>query len=78
MPRFVLNGEVEEAAEGTVLASFLIARGASRKSVSGEPRGALCGMGICQECRVTIDGLPHQRACMVLVREGMEVAIEGA
>lgn len=44
-----------------------------RTSVTGEPRGALCGMGICQECRVTIDGHPHERACMTACRDGMEV-----
>jgi sarcosine oxidase subunit alpha len=45
-----------------------------RYSVSGEPRGALCAMGICYECRVTIDGAPHRRACLELCRAGMEVA----
>jgi sarcosine oxidase subunit alpha len=30
-------------------------------------------MGICHECRVTIDGLPHQRACLVPVAEGLVV-----
>jgi sarcosine oxidase subunit alpha len=40
------------------------------------PRGALCGMGICGECRVTIDGQPHQRSCLVLCREGLEVTTD--
>jgi predicted molibdopterin-dependent oxidoreductase YjgC len=44
-----------------------------RASVSGEPRGPLCGMGICFECRVTLDGVRHSRACLVTVRDGMEV-----
>ncbi len=35
-----------------------------RRSVSGEPRGVLCAMGICFECRVEISGVPHRRACM--------------
>jgi sarcosine oxidase subunit alpha len=30
-------------------------------------------MGICYECRVTIDGVAHQRACMTLVVEGMAI-----
>jgi sarcosine oxidase subunit alpha len=42
-------------------------------SVSGEPRGPLCGMGICFECRVTIDGRAHQRACQIPCRSGMQV-----
>ena len=45
-----------------------------RTSVSGEARGPLCGMGACFECRVTIDGEPHRRACLETVREGMDVA----
>ena len=44
-----------------------------RSSVSGEPRGGLCGMGICQECRVTVDGRRHVRACVTLCEDGMEV-----
>jgi thioredoxin reductase len=44
-----------------------------RRSVTGEPRGVLCAMGICFECRVTIDGRPHRRACMEIVHEGMDV-----
>ena len=45
-----------------------------RKSVTGESRGPLCGMGICFECRVTIDGVAHQRSCNILAADGMEVA----
>jgi sarcosine oxidase subunit alpha len=60
----------------TVAAAVLLAGGCSfRRSVSGEPRGPLCGMGICFECRVAIDGRPHQRSCQLLCREGMEVTL---
>jgi predicted molibdopterin-dependent oxidoreductase YjgC len=48
-----------------------------RRSVSGEPRGPLCGMGICFECRVSIDGRPHCRSCQVVCRSGMEVRTDG-
>jgi sarcosine oxidase subunit alpha len=33
----------------------------------------LCGMGICFECRLTIDGIGQQRSCQTLVRDGMEI-----
>lgn len=46
---------------------------AFRRSVSGEPRVPLCGMGICQECRVEIDGVPSRRACLVSVEDGLLV-----
>jgi hypothetical protein len=61
-------------AETTVAAALLIAgEMAFRVSVSGEPRGPLCGMGICFECRVTIDGEPHARSCQIACRSGMRV-----
>ena len=47
--------------------------GATRTSVTGQPRGPVCGMGICFECRVTIDGVAHRRGCMEAVRAGMEI-----
>ena len=60
---------------GTNLASALANHGlrSLRRSVRGEPRGALCGMGVCQECRVTLDGRAHVRACTVLCRAGLRV-----
>ena len=45
----------------------------TRRSVSGELRGPLCGMGVCQECRVTIDGVRHRLACQTLCAQGMTV-----
>ncbi|MBY0239385.1 MAG: (2Fe-2S)-binding protein [Burkholderiaceae bacterium] len=45
----------------------------TRTSVSGLPRGPVCGMGICQECRVTIDGRAHQLSCQTLCQPGMDV-----
>jgi len=60
----------------TVAAAVLLAgRSAFRRSVSGELRGPLCGMGICFECRVAIDGQLHVRSCQMLCREGMEVTL---
>jgi predicted molibdopterin-dependent oxidoreductase YjgC len=47
-----------------------------RRSIGGEPRGPLCGMGICFECRVTIDGGPHQRSCNLLCAAGMRIVTE--
>jgi sarcosine oxidase subunit alpha len=44
-----------------------------RRSVNVQPRAALCGMGVCFECRVRIDGNDHVRACMTPVCEGMQV-----
>jgi D-hydroxyproline dehydrogenase subunit gamma len=46
---------------------------AFRRSARGDARGPLCGMGTCYECRVTIDGVSHRRACLVPVADGMEI-----
>ena len=60
---------------GITVAAALLANGmrAFRRSVSGEPRAALCGMGVCHECQVTIDGIASQRSCLVPVEQGMRI-----
>ncbi len=49
------------------------APGITRRSVSGMLRAPLCGMGICQECRVTINGNPHNLACQTMCVAGMQI-----
>lgn len=68
------GASVDVEAGSTVAAALALAgvRG-SRVSASGEPRAALCGMGVCQECRVTIDGRAHSLACQTLCRDGQVV-----
>lgn len=70
-----LDGRDVTVPAGTTVAAALWNAGvyAFRTSVSGEPRGPLCGMGVCFECRVTIDGVAHRRACLVSCAAGMEV-----
>jgi D-hydroxyproline dehydrogenase subunit gamma len=70
-----VNGRALEVADGTVVAAAIAQAGVSRfrHSVMGQPRGPLCGMGICMECRVTIDGQAQVRSCMTLCAPGMEV-----
>lgn len=74
-----INGEsLHVPAGSTVAAAVLIAQTATfRRSVSGEARAPLCGMGICYECRVTIDGQAHARSCQIVCAEGMEVQTDG-
>jgi D-hydroxyproline dehydrogenase subunit alpha len=78
MPELVqvrVNGMVVEVASGSMVSTAVsLARGVPyRRSVRNEPRAPLCGMGICFECRVNIDGEPHLRSCLVPCEEGMEV-----
>lgn len=60
----------------TVAVAMMRAGDACRTSVTGELRGPLCGMGICFECRVVIDGIPHCRSCQILCEPGMDVRSE--
>ncbi len=71
-----IDGRGVTVPAGITIAAALAmhAAGVTRRSVSGALRAPVCGMGICQECRVTIDGHPHRLACQTLCMEGMQVA----
>jgi D-hydroxyproline dehydrogenase subunit gamma len=72
----VLDSSPITAFEGETVATVLLAQGqiATRMTVRGEPRGIFCGMGVCFDCLVVVDGVPNTRACMTWVREGMQVS----
>jgi aerobic-type carbon monoxide dehydrogenase small subunit (CoxS/CutS family) len=72
---FTVNGTRVQVAAGTTVAAAILMSGVNvfRHSISGEPRGPLCGMGICFECRVTVDGRQHVRSCQLFARNGMAV-----
>ncbi len=72
-----INGRQMLVNEGTsVAAAVTMAGEPCRYSLHGKPRAALCGMGVCMECRMTINGVPHRRACQLLCAPGMEVVTE--
>lgn len=61
---------------GSTVAAALLQAGVQRfraSPVSGAPRAPYCMMGVCFECLVEIDGEPSRQACLVQVREGMQV-----
>jgi sarcosine oxidase subunit alpha len=69
-----VNGTTVSVAPGaTVAVALMIAGRPCRISTTGEPRGPLCGMGICFECRAIVNGVPHSRSCQLLCEPGMEV-----
>ena len=72
----VVDGRPLRVDAGISVAAALLNAGvqAFRRSVTGSDRGPLCGMGVCHECRVEIDGVPHRRACLVTVGEGLRVS----
>ena len=73
--RFRFDGQEVEAGVGQSLAAALTAAGirAFRRTVTGAPRGVFCGMGVCQDCLVTVDGVPNRRACMTPAADGLAV-----
>lgn len=60
---------------GSMVAAAVLQAGLTtfRRSVTGEARGPLCGMGICFECRVRVNGAAHVRSCQTLCENGMDV-----
>lgn len=57
------------ARPGESLAAAMTAAGirAFRSTASGAERGIFCGMGVCEDCLVEVDGKPNRRACMTKV-----------
>ena len=73
-----VNGKTVRALRGEPLASALMAAGfvTMRHTLkTGAPRGMYCGMGICFECLVKLNGQGFVRACMAKVEPGLEVEV---
>jgi predicted molibdopterin-dependent oxidoreductase YjgC len=41
--------------------------------LGGRPRGLFCGIGVCFDCLVTVDGRADERACVVPAGPGLDV-----
>jgi D-hydroxyproline dehydrogenase subunit gamma len=75
--RVRVNGvSVPVPERATVAVAMVMAGQPCRSSVTGEPRGPLCGMGICFECRAVVNGIPHSRTCQLLCEPDMEVTTD--
>ena len=72
---FSFEGKPVAAQEGQSVAAALLAAGERclRIDEAGNPKGAVCGIGACWECRCSIDGIADRRACMTPARPGMIV-----
>lgn len=70
-----VDGRPVTAHVGETVATVLFAEGivSTRVTTGGAPRGVFCGMGVCFDCLVVVDGVPNTRACMTWVREGMDI-----
>ena len=73
---FTFNGKDFECESGQTVAAALIAadqRELRSTRFGNEPRSIFCGIGICYDCVVVVDGIANQRSCLIEVRDGMKV-----
>jgi predicted molibdopterin-dependent oxidoreductase YjgC len=70
-----IDGVRTRAAEGQTIAALLIALDAHGwERIPGvASRGARCGIGSCNDCVVTVDGVPRVKACLMPIRQGMQI-----
>jgi hypothetical protein len=76
MSEFSFDGQAVEFDAGQSVGAALVRAGTSswrttRKA--GRPRGLFCGIGVCFDCLIVIDGTPNQRACLIRAEPGMRV-----
>ncbi len=76
--RMTIDGREIAVEPGTTVAAALMMNGVHsfRESPNGDERGPLCGMGICFECRMTVNGASGVRTCNLLCADGMEVSTQ--
>ncbi|MBC3841237.1 (2Fe-2S)-binding protein [Streptacidiphilus sp. 4-A2] len=73
---FTFDGEPVPALPGQSIAAALWACGRQswrRTRRTGRPRGVFCGMGVCFDCLVVVDGRPNVRACLAPAEPGLRV-----
>ena len=73
---FTFNGEAFTCESGQSIAAALMAadhRDLRTTRFGNDARSIFCGIGICFDCVVTIDGVANQRACLVEAKPGMKV-----
>jgi predicted molibdopterin-dependent oxidoreductase YjgC len=76
MTSFDFDGRPVPYLPGQTVGAALWAQGVRswrRTRVEGRPRGLFCGIGVCFDCLVEVDGRPDQRACLVPARDGAVV-----
>jgi sarcosine oxidase subunit alpha len=71
-----VDGDKIVAYEGETIASAILAAG--RRTLrytpqKGHPRGVYCGIGLCHDCIMTVDGVPNTRTCQTLATPGCRV-----
>jgi sarcosine oxidase subunit alpha len=79
MITFTFNGQELFGVEGQSVAAALIAnekRITRRTRHEEKARGIFCGIGVCYDCLITIDGQKNLRSCITALRQGMVVEVQ--
>jgi D-hydroxyproline dehydrogenase subunit gamma len=74
--KFTFDGESINAITGQSVAAALLAanqRALRKTRFNNNDRGVFCGIGVCFDCLVVIDGITNQRACLIEAKPGMKV-----
>ncbi|RJQ81877.1 (2Fe-2S)-binding protein [Amycolatopsis panacis] len=79
MIEFRFDGEPIRAEPGQTVGAALVAAGrrhwrTTRRDAA--PRGLFCGIGICFDCLVTVNGHPNRRACLTEAAAGDQVTTQ--
>ena len=68
-----IDGEAIDGLAGQSIAGVVLASGRlawRRTSSEGKPRGLFCGIGVCFDCIVTVNGERDVRACQRRAADG--------
>ena len=73
---FTFNGDSYEGVPGQSIAAALMASGVRELRTTRfhkEPRLIFCGIGVCFDCVVVVNGVANQRACLVEIAQGDQI-----
>ena len=73
---FTFNGDNYEGVQGQSIAAALMASGVRELRTTrfhNEPRLIFCGIGVCFDCVVVVNGVANQRACLVEIQQDDQI-----
>jgi predicted molibdopterin-dependent oxidoreductase YjgC len=79
MNQFTFDGAAVPFTDGQTVGAALVGAGIRSWRTTrnaGRPRGLFCGIGVCFDCLITVDGEPNVRACVRPAADGMNVSTQ--
>ncbi|XVV06550.1 (2Fe-2S)-binding protein [Actinosynnema sp. CA-248983] len=77
--KVTVDGTAVPARPGQTIAAALLAAGRTAwrdTRGSGRPRGLFCGIGVCFDCLVVVNGVPDVRACQRVLADGDDISTQ--